>query len=391
MMLVVDGSIIKSNAQRILKMTVRGTVQKAGKVLVINSDLEITRILEVNLAHANLEVVSAQNGIEALSKLHNNELDIIILDTALPDIGHFEMCRRIRESSPGSHVPVIIIGTRPQNSHTVLKTEDTIIHSITKPFEPKEVVALVQGYLMHKERMVNINPTTGLPNRVQVSKEIGRLIQQKAILATIYIAMHDLTAINKAYGYVQGDRIIGLLADIVSEAVRLFGNPADMAGHFGGDKFLVISSPWKAKTLCRRIIADYNRRIKLLFSDEHFHMGYSAYKSSPDGKQPTPNMSIHVAVVTNQKSTFHHPLEFIEAASEQIKYLKQSSESNCYFDLKANGIEPSLTSTRREVIQPYKEGLKACFNCSICTAICHAAEVSDYDPRMIVSTIQQKD
>jgi heterodisulfide reductase subunit C1 len=39
----------------------------------------------------------------------------------------------------------------------------------------------------------------------------------------------------------------------------------------------------------------------------------------------------------------------------------------------------------------YKEGLKACFNCSICTAICHAAEVSDYDPRMIVSTIQQKD
>jgi heterodisulfide reductase subunit C len=39
----------------------------------------------------------------------------------------------------------------------------------------------------------------------------------------------------------------------------------------------------------------------------------------------------------------------------------------------------------------YIEGLKACFNCGICTAICPAAEVSDYDPRMIVSTIQQKD
>jgi len=38
----------------------------------------------------------------------------------------------------------------------------------------------------------------------------------------------------------------------------------------------------------------------------------------------------------------------------------------------------------------YIEGLKACFNCGICTAICPAAEVSDYDPRMIVSTIQQK-
>lgn len=39
----------------------------------------------------------------------------------------------------------------------------------------------------------------------------------------------------------------------------------------------------------------------------------------------------------------------------------------------------------------YKEGLKACFNCGVCTAICPAAQVSDYDPRMIVSTVQQKD
>jgi heterodisulfide reductase subunit C len=39
----------------------------------------------------------------------------------------------------------------------------------------------------------------------------------------------------------------------------------------------------------------------------------------------------------------------------------------------------------------YIEGLKSCFNCGVCTAICPAAQVSDYDPRMIVSTVQQKD
>lgn len=39
----------------------------------------------------------------------------------------------------------------------------------------------------------------------------------------------------------------------------------------------------------------------------------------------------------------------------------------------------------------YIEGLKACFSCGICTAICPAAEVSDYDPRMVVSIVQQKD
>ena len=39
----------------------------------------------------------------------------------------------------------------------------------------------------------------------------------------------------------------------------------------------------------------------------------------------------------------------------------------------------------------YIEGLKACFNCGICTAICPAAEVSDYDPRQVVNIVQQKD
>jgi len=39
----------------------------------------------------------------------------------------------------------------------------------------------------------------------------------------------------------------------------------------------------------------------------------------------------------------------------------------------------------------YIEGLKSCFNCGVCTAICPAAEVSDYDPRRIVDTVQKRD
>ncbi len=332
-------------------MTLRGTAQKAGKVLLINPDQEINRILEVNLAHASLDVVAAQTGAEGLGKLRGDGWDIIILDTALPDIGHYDMVRRLREASPSSRVPVIIIGARPQ-SNIVTRPEDSIIHFVSKPFEPREVVALVQGYLMHKERLINISPLTGLPNRIQVSKEMGRLIEQKASLAFMYIAMHDLTAVNRAYCYAQGDRIIRLLAEIVSDAVRLFGNPGDLAGHFGGDKFVVLTSPWKSRTLCRRIIADYDRRIKLLYSDE-------MQAALPEGKEQPPNMSIHIAVVTNQKRAFHHPLELIEAASEQIQYFKLSPESNCYFDVKDGGLDASPAVARRETAQAGKEGLKA--------------------------------
>ncbi len=339
-------------------MIVRGTTaQKTGKVLIINSDPEISRILEVNLAHANLDVVSAQSGTEALHKIHHDKSDIIILDPALPDIECSEICHQIKEAT--GDVPIILLSAKSKKRNQTTKVEDIAVRYITKPFDPKEVVALVQGYLMHKERMVNIDPQTGLANRMQVSKEIAKLIGEKKTFAAIYITMHDFKAVNRAYGYAQGDRVIRLLADIVSEAVRLFGNPDDLAGHFSGDKFVVISTPWKARTLCRRIIADFNRRIKALFTEEHLQKGHAALESPADSREQLPIVSIHIAVVTNQKRTFLHHLEVTENASQQMEYLRRSPESNCYFDLKVNGIEPSLTLARKDITHVNKEELKA--------------------------------
>jgi diguanylate cyclase (GGDEF)-like protein len=347
-----------SYIQRTLQMIVRGqTTQKAGRVLVINSDPEIIRILEVNLAHANLEVVSAQSGAEALQKILHDQSDIIIFDPELSDVESSEIFHHVREA-PGD-TPIILLSTRGKKRNKATKTEDVTIYYIDKPFDPKEVVALVQGYLLHKERRINVDPLTGLPNRIQVNKEIARLIEARTTFAFVYISMHDFKAVNRAYGYPQGDRVIQLLADIVSEAVRLFGNPGDLVGHFAGDKFVVVSTPWKARTLCRRVIADYNRRIKSLFTEEHLQVGHAALENPSDTQEQPPNLSLHIAVVTNQKRTFNHHLEVIENALEQMAFLKRSPESNCFFDLRVNAIEPPLALTNKEVINANKEELRA--------------------------------
>jgi diguanylate cyclase (GGDEF)-like protein len=341
-------------------MVTRGnSTRKSSTVLVINHDPEINHILEVNLVHASLKVLSATNGLQALELIQKNELDIIILDTALPDLTYSEMCQRINEISSAAGTPMIVIGYRRRSSIKLPETGDNVIHIVTKPFEPKEVVALVQGYLLHKERMQNKDPLTGLPNRAQLSREITGLIAQKATLAVIYITMHNLNAINKAYGYSQGDHIIRLLADVVSEAVRLFGNPNDLAGHLGGDKFIITSSPWKARTLCRRIIADYNRRIKYLYSDIHLQTGYAAFTNPPASKEQTPNMSIHIAVVTNQNRIFNYPNDIIQAASEQIEILKHIPESNCYFDIKEDKYDRLLALSHKAPEKGDKEGARA--------------------------------
>jgi response regulator RpfG family c-di-GMP phosphodiesterase len=147
------------------------TTPIAGKILIVNPDPEIARILEVNLAHANLEVALANNGAEALQLIRRDKSDIIILDQEFLDTEDGVFNRHIKELS--DNVPVIIIGSRSKKRNIATGADDIAVSYITKPFDPKEVVALVQGYLMHKERTVNIGQLSGLPERIPVDKVVN--------------------------------------------------------------------------------------------------------------------------------------------------------------------------------------------------------------------------
>ena len=321
-------------------------------------DPEVTHILEVNLTYANLEVITARNGVEALIKASTETPDIILLGDAFPDLDSLEICRRLKESPQTSHIPVIIISAESQSEKRTAKTVGEPDHYITKPFDPKEVVALVKAYLKQMERAENINPLTGLPNQTQVDSELTGLIERNKSGAAIYVDVDDLKAFNKVYGYAEGDRAIRLLAEILREAVRLFGNPDDLVGHLGGDNFVVITTTRKARALCRRIIADFDSRIRNLYKDEDLDRGYIEYEGRLGQKEQCPIMCLRAAVVTNQRQTFYHHLEFSETAAEQIDYLRRFPGSNCYFDLRQNGIEPELSLARRGIPDAHRKELK---------------------------------
>ncbi len=334
----------------------RITTPKIGKVLTINRDLEITRILEVNLAHANLEVISADSGADALRKAHTEKPDVILLDPALPDMDGLEVCRRLKESQHSNHIPVILICAK-KGKYKNITGMDGAVHYITKPFDPKEVVALVQSYLRRKERAENINPLSGLPNKFQVTNEITGLIEQNKSFTALYIAMDNLRAFNKVYGYSQGDHAIKLLANIVSEAVRLFGDPDDLAGHLGSDKLVIITRNDKARNLCRKIISDFNGRLKSLYTLEDLQTGYIEYESPLGKGEQSPLMCLRIAVVNNQKHAFRHHLEVSEAAAEQLAYLRRFPGNNCYFDLHDTDMETDIDGFRKSVPHTHRKEL----------------------------------
>jgi diguanylate cyclase (GGDEF)-like protein len=335
----------------------RAAPRKTGTILLANSDPELLHILEFNLLHANLDVVATRSGAEVLARVSTVRPDIIILDTALPDINVSDVCRKLKESPPTSLITIIAIGARSRKKGRD-RAMDEPNHYIAKPFDPQEVVAIVLRYLTQKERAENTDSFTGLANQTQVNLELSVTIEQQKTFAAMYITMDDLKAFNRAYGLIRGDGNIRLLANIISEAVRLFGNADDLVAHLGGDKFAVLTTPYKARTLCRRIIADFNRRFKTLYAGEYLTRGFAAFEHPVGSEATSPMIGLRVAVVTNQKRTFNDYLEVGEAAEEQMEYLKQLPGNVCYFDLTGRQTGPVVPDAGRAAPHIQQEELK---------------------------------
>jgi len=332
--------------------------RKRKKVMVVDHDLEVVRILEVNLAHANLEVISARSGAQALTKAVSENPDIILLDAVLPDNESLEICRQLKESRQTGHIPVIIIGSDGEGDEETSGVINGADQYIAKPFDPNEVVALVETYFRHIERATNTSPLTELPNQVQVNNEVISLIEQNKTFAAIHIDIDNLKAFNRAYGFDQGDSVIQLLADILRDAVRLFGNPDDLAGHLGSDNFVIITSIQKTRILCQRIIADFDVRIRNLYNQRDLERGYIEHEGRLGEMEQHPIMTVSAAAITNERRTFYHPLQISETAAEILDYLKRMPGSNHYLDRREEGVEAESSLHNKGIPHAYREELR---------------------------------
>ncbi|CEG29038.1 response regulator transcription factor [Bacillus sp. B-jedd] len=114
------------------------------RILIIEDDQEISRLLRVILAKSHLESVAAYSGTEGLLQLQNNTFDLILLDLMLPGKSGEELLKEIREKSS---IPIIVISAKVDLENKVHVLKLGADDYITKPFHQEEVVARVEVQL----------------------------------------------------------------------------------------------------------------------------------------------------------------------------------------------------------------------------------------------------
>jgi two-component system KDP operon response regulator KdpE len=116
----------------------------AGRILVVDDDPQIRRVMRVTLTAQGYEVDDARSGDEALEKLRQRQSDLVLLDMNMPGLGGIETCRLIRADS---EVGVIMLTVRDSEADKVEALDAGADDYVTKPFRTPELLARIRAAL----------------------------------------------------------------------------------------------------------------------------------------------------------------------------------------------------------------------------------------------------
>jgi len=125
---------------------------KKGKVLVVDDEVNITQILEFSIGAEGFDVITAQNGEEAIEKARREQPDLIILDVMMPKIDGYEACRILKANPLTKNIPVVLLTAKGRDIDKRLGMEVGATDYIVKPFSPNRLVERINQLLScHKK------------------------------------------------------------------------------------------------------------------------------------------------------------------------------------------------------------------------------------------------
>jgi len=120
----------------------------AERVLIIEDDATLLRVLKDNFEFAGYRVATAADGKSGLLSALDERPDLIVLDLMLPEINGYELCRLLRKEK--LDVPIIMLTAKGQESDIVLGLELGADDYVTKPFSMKELLARAGAFLRRR-------------------------------------------------------------------------------------------------------------------------------------------------------------------------------------------------------------------------------------------------
>jgi two-component system, OmpR family, alkaline phosphatase synthesis response regulator PhoP len=118
-----------------------------GQILVVDDDKEVVRLMRAYLEQAGYKVLAAYDGETAVHMLRREKPDLLLLDLMLPDRDGYDITRLVRGDPTLAHIPIIMLTARVEDTDKIIGLEIGADDYVSKPYNPREVVARVRARL----------------------------------------------------------------------------------------------------------------------------------------------------------------------------------------------------------------------------------------------------
>jgi len=152
----------------------------ANKVLVVDDEVKMVKLVRTYLEGAGFDVVVAYDGQEALTVFRHEQPDLVVLDLMLPRIDGLDVARTMRR---GSDVPIIMLTARAEEADRLIGLELGADDYVVKPFSPRELVARVRAVLRRTTPAPageTVPPRPGVISVGDLSLDLGRREARRA-------------------------------------------------------------------------------------------------------------------------------------------------------------------------------------------------------------------
>src|SRR6516165_4064077 len=208
------------------------------RVLIVDDDPDIQRLVSYNLSQAGFQVTTASSGRTALETVQEHPPDLIILDIMMPDIDGMEVCRTLRQRENSRRIPIIMLTARADEIDRVVGFELGADDYVMKPFSPRELVLRVKSIFRRvgeqKTETLSVGKIQLLPQRRQVivdKEEVVLTAKEFDLLHELMQARGNVLTreflMDKVWGY-HGDATSRTLDTHVRRLREKLGDEGDM-------------------------------------------------------------------------------------------------------------------------------------------------------------------
>jgi PleD family two-component response regulator len=251
-------------------------------------------------------------GQEALDYCSQQLPDVVLLDTTLPDIDGYAVCRELRAATRTSLLPIVFLTEERSLESRVAGLEAGANDYVAKPFDIDELHLRIKAAIRAHQHFSMTDPKTNLPSGRLIEEQLRKLVGA-ADWTLLYIGVDNVAPFNAEYGFVAGDEALRFAGDVIQDTVTQFGTLDDFVGRASNEVFLVITRSSRVEIMVDELRERFGAGIQLYYKTEQREQGGIAQS---DGSL-APLMSFSIGVVSDKDGPFYDIQEITQAAANR--------------------------------------------------------------------------